>query len=91
LLKDLVAYTKMHFNFEERTLELYGYPQLPDHKTSHENLVKKAQDFTTRFEAGTANLSIELLDFLKHWLNHHILKEDMAYSGFLRAKIANKQ
>ena len=33
---------------------------------------------------------MDLMDFLKDWLNTHILKTDMAYAPFLKEKMDGK-
>jgi hemerythrin len=87
LLKGLRTYTKMHFNFEESLFEHYGYADQDAHREYHDKLVQRVDDFAHRFEAGIRDLGVELLEFLKTWLTDHILREDMAYSSFLREKM----
>jgi hemerythrin-like metal-binding protein len=87
ILDELVTYTKMHFSYEEALFDQYGYPGQVEHRDYHRRLVSKVQDFVNRYKSGTADLGNELLDFLKQWLNHHILEDDMAYSAFLREKM----
>ncbi|MFO1217163.1 MAG: bacteriohemerythrin [Burkholderiaceae bacterium] len=87
LLVALRTYTKMHFNFEEALFRQYGYEERDAHQTYHANLVRKVDDFAQRVVAGDPQVAQELLEFLKQWLNHHILHEDMAYAEFLRAKM----
>ena len=83
VLTGLKSYTQVHFIYEEMLFEKYHYPEEADHKVSHGKLFVKVADFQSRFEQGDTIFGPELLDFLKNWLNNHILKEDMSYSEFL--------
>lgn len=87
LLKNLRTYTKMHFTFEEAMFRQYDWRERDEHQHYHDALVRKVDDFAQRFEAGSQGLELELLAFLKQWLNHHILHEDMSYSEFLRERM----
>jgi hemerythrin-like metal-binding protein len=83
ILDRLVQYTITHFAQEERLLQQHGYPDLAAHKVAHEALKKKVREFQSEFQAGTAVISIELMHFLRNWLEKHIQGTDMRYSPLL--------
>jgi len=83
ILDRLVQYTKAHFAHEEGLMRMHGYPDLAIHKEKHEALTKQVLDFQQAFQAGDAFISIELMTFLKDWLEKHIKGTDMLYSPFL--------
>ncbi|MEZ5589239.1 MAG: bacteriohemerythrin [Gammaproteobacteria bacterium] len=84
ILNGLVRYTTAHFMYEEMLFSLHHYPETDGHKIAHGKLYKKVDEFKQRFAQGDPTVGPELLDFLKSWLQKHILKEDMAYSGFFQ-------
>lgn len=84
VLDELVSYTKYHFAREEDFFDRTGYPA-DDHKKEHRELVEQAVSLQSRFKSGETVLSIETLDFLKNWLNNHILGTDKKYSAHLNA------
>jgi len=86
ILNDLITYTKVHFTTEEDFFKKYAYPGFALHKAEHDKLTKQVTDFQEQFAAGRAMLSIELMQFLKDWLNGHILGTDQKYTGFLSSK-----
>jgi hemerythrin-like metal-binding protein len=86
ILNGLIGYTNTHFKYEEMLFGMYKYPETEEHKAAHKQLFEKVAEFTQRYEEGTADIGEELMDFLKKWLNYHILKEDMAYSEHMVAK-----
>jgi hemerythrin-like metal-binding protein len=59
------------------------YPGLPEQRKLHVALLKKVDEFATRYDKGEATLNIELLHFLRDWLNIHILKTDHEYSSWM--------
>src|SRR5579864_6490115 len=71
-LEDLVLYTKQHFAAEEKLMQQHQYPEYPQHKAEHDALTQKVGKFQQDFAAGKVVLTIELLQFLKDWLSHHI-------------------
>lgn len=83
ILNGLVGYTNSHFKYEEMLFDLHEYPDTEQHKRTHMKLFDRVAAFKARFEAGDPAVGEELLEFLKDWLNNHILKEDMAYSPHL--------
>jgi hemerythrin len=81
LLGGLIDYTASHFAHEEEYFELYQYPDAKKHTQEHRDLTKQVLAFKEKFESGRANLTMELMMFLKNWLIQHILGSDKAYSG----------
>jgi len=85
ILDRLVRYTQVHFAHEERLLQVHGYADFVAHKALHDALVKRVLSFQTEFKAGRATMAVQVLQFLKDWLEGHIMQSDMAYTGKLKA------
>lgn len=83
LLRKLVNYAREHFSTEERLMETAKYPGLAKHREEHRELTGKIAEFVGRFDRGEDSLNIHLLNFLRDWLNNHILKEDHQYGPWL--------
>ena len=86
LLSDLVRYTVEHFASEERLMQQHNYPGYKMHRLIHENLTRQVGEFQAKFRSGRVSLSIELLQFLKTWLRHHIQGSDQEFGRFLTSK-----
>ena len=86
ILNELVTYTKIHFATEEEFFKKFSYPGYIQHKIEHDKLTKQVTDFQEQYAIGRVTLSIEIMQFLKDWLNGHILGTDKKYSEFLNSK-----
>jgi hemerythrin len=86
ILNELVTYTKIHFATEEEFFKKFSYPGYLQHKTEHDKLTKQVTDFQEQYASGRVTLSIEIMQFLKDWLNGHILGTDKKYTEFLNSK-----
>ncbi|HXK01883.1 MAG TPA: bacteriohemerythrin [Verrucomicrobiae bacterium] len=86
ILDRLVHYTGVHFAYEERLMQQHSYPNLAQHKAEHDALTKKVLALQADHAAGKVAMTIQLLQFLKDWLEHHIKESDHAYSPYLKAK-----
>lgn len=89
VLKDLTEYTVYHFNTEERLFEKHGYTEASRHKREHDDLTKQVMDIKAKFEGGETSITIEVMNFLKEWLNNHIRQSDKRYSSYLNSKGVN--
>ena len=87
ILEGLLDYTHNHFIVEEVLFQKHGYPDADKHLSEHSGFTGKMMNWLTRFEDGE-DVNLEVLDFLKDWLVHHICEEDRAYLPFLRAQNA---
>ena len=86
ILDRLVQYTKVHFAHEERLMSLHRYPAMPEHVAEHRALTQQVMDFQADFEGGRALMTVQVLQFLKNWLKHHIAESDQKYAPFLKEK-----
>lgn len=83
---ELINYTKTHFADEETEFKKYAYPEFATHKNEHEKLTKEVINYYNEFMAGKTSLSIDMLTFLRDWLQKHIMGTDKRYSSFLASK-----
>jgi len=87
----LMDYTNNHFRREEELLEEVGYPELEEHKEGHKDLKNEVIALHQRFlndelQGDEKDLGLELLAFLKNWLDFHIRESDMHYRDFIVSK-----
>jgi len=85
ILQKLGEYTQVHFRTEEELMERYDYVDSILHQNEHEDFIDKVTEFYGKLERKEAS-SFELLTFLKSWITHHILEEDMRLAKHLKAK-----
>lgn len=86
ILSELIDYVGTHFSTEEKLMQQYGYAEYTSHKAEHDKLTQKALSLKKEFEQGAPVLTVELLNFLKEWLQTHILGTDKKYGPFLNSK-----
>jgi hemerythrin len=86
ILDRLVQYTAMHFAHEERLMRVYDYPNFLKHKAQHDALTKQVLAFQKDFESGKVSMTVQLLQFLKEWLENHIRVSDFEYAPCLKQK-----
>ena len=87
ILDRLVRYTAVHFAHDERLMELHNYSGYAAHKTEHDALTKQVLQFQSDFQSGQAALSVQLLHFIKDWLEKHISGSDKKYVPVLKDKV----
>ncbi|NJO89584.1 MAG: hemerythrin family protein [Chloroflexia bacterium] len=86
IIRELVDYTKYHFNTEERLFTESNYPDKEKHIIEHQEFVEKVNKFKTDLENGKSSLTFQLMNFLRNWLLNHIAMSDQAYASHFRAK-----
>ncbi len=92
-LTRLQRYALVHFGREEKVMTACGFPHLDVHQEEHRAFVLTMQGFNQSLHSDpgalAGRLAEEILDYLKNWLTHHILLEDMAYKPFARERLAD--
>jgi hemerythrin len=82
-LDDLIAYVVEHFAHEEKEMASAGYSGLDAHKKEHDALVAVCADLQKKFHAGQAEVTDEVGQMVKNWLNNHIPNVDKGYASAL--------
>ena len=89
IINDMCSYAKVHFATEERYMQRTGYADFDAHKKEHEAFAVKALELQERMQRAGFVLKLEVLNFLKDWLQNHILGTDKKYSAHFNAKGIN--
>jgi hemerythrin len=79
-------YALTHFEYEEKIMIDYSYPDYTSHKEQHEEFKKKVASFYSATPISVDALNANVVEYLKSWLIYHILKEDMKYKRFYNEK-----
>ncbi len=88
-LRRLIDYSRYHFGREEQVMAACGYPGIEAHKEEHAEFTKHLREVGRPFDSDpNAVLDAEVLDFLKNWLTHHMLIQDMAYRPYAEGNVA---
>lgn len=79
IFTELQNYAAIHFHKEEFFFRQFHYADSDDHVKGHDNFLTKINDYKADVKAGNLTSYFELINFLKEWIDHHILIEDMKY------------
>jgi hemerythrin len=80
IIQGMAEYANVHFETEEKYMRRLDYPGYRKHKAEHERFAEKAYELHKRSNSSGFVLSLEILSFLKDWLQEHILVVDKEYS-----------
>lgn len=79
IILKLVDYTKIHFKTEERFFNQTNYKFTNEHIKEHSSFIEEVNIFKDKFREEKAELTYELMTFLKEWLYNHIMISDQKY------------
>ena len=84
-LDDLISYVVDHFAHEEKEMQAKGFAGFVVHKAEHDALVGICAGLQAKFHAGEAEITEDVGQMVKGWLDNHIPKFDMAYADVLNS------
>jgi hemerythrin-like metal-binding protein len=83
VLQQLLNYTRQHFAAEETAMRGVAFRGLASHMMEHRELTTKVEKFSAEYSKGDTSITIDVLYFLRDWLDHHILTTDHEYKEAL--------
>ena len=86
-IKEMMDYTRFHFNHEEKIMRDVQYPGYEKHKTEHELFILKIEKLEQDISKGSFVLKTRIMSILKHWLEEHICAADKDYGAFISNSI----
>jgi len=82
----LAEYTANHFKDEENLMLQHKYSDYYKHKKEHDELTTQVAELKQKFTDKKMFVTIELMNFLKDWLLHHIMETDKSYGDYFNEK-----
>ncbi len=83
LLPNALRLAREHFSTEERLMESTKYTGLAEQRSEHASLLARLDEFNARHKRGDSTVYLELLNFMRDWLTHHMQQVDKKYTTWL--------
>ncbi|NOZ47817.1 MAG: hemerythrin family protein [Chlorobi bacterium] len=84
ILNEMLDYTAYHFKTEEDFFVKNNYPEMENHNKEHRLFVEKTKGFINKYSTQDANLTYDVMNFLRGWLLAHIQGSDREYSRYFK-------
>jgi len=81
VLDELIEHARAHFQWEERLMTEFGYPEKAQHMAQHAALIDEILNY--RFDVGNADAKIPFTELSRNWLTLHMHTADRRLTGFL--------
>ena len=88
IVTELVDYAYFHLSTEEKYFNQFAYSDISNHMKYHTFFREKSQEYLDRIRTADTNLPeliLEIDNFSKDWLSHHILVADKMYAPLFKA------
>jgi len=88
VVNELVDYAYMHLSTEEKYFNQFSYSDIANHMKYHMSFREKSAEYLERIKKEGEDLPkllLEIDDFSKNWLSHHILVADKMYASFFKS------
>jgi hemerythrin len=84
IVNDLEKYAILHFQKEDFFFRRFNYTETENHLAEHQFFIDKITTLKKNLKSENFMLSIDLMNFMKDWIEHHILVVDKLYSDCFR-------
>ena len=79
IIDQMASYALYHFETEEKYFAAFHYERSAEHILEHLEFRQKVQEFVEKFKQNNSALTYNVMNFLRNWLNNHILDTDRKY------------
>jgi len=85
IIDELIKYDYYHLSTEEKYFNQFFYSDMANHMKYHDMFRTQTEEYYNRLEKeDLPKLSLEVTDFAKNWLIHHIMVEDKKYVPYFK-------
>lgn len=89
-LDAFVTLAEDEFKNEERIMEVYKYPEIIDHKKEHVRMLEQLRSVHSKLSKGFTPFGQDYMQYLRNWLETHLLDADNRLEEFLYQINADK-
>lgn len=79
IIQELTDYTQLHFKTEEQYFVKFHFRGTSQHFAEHSKFIKQVHEFKREYEKDSNILTAKILNYLRDWVNHHIMESDQLY------------
>ncbi len=83
ILQEVLDYAHYHFDTEASLMRKHNFPGIKEHIAQHDAFESKAIEVRHKHRHG-GTVTSTLMNFLRNWLNDHILKADREYIPYIK-------
>lgn len=81
----LLEYAAMHLGAEERLMRQANYPELDEHKATHDAFVRELLSMKESFDKDPGSVTADfILRLMQDWLVNHIAGSDKRYMPYVQ-------
>lgn len=85
VLCDLATYAAGHFEREEGLMRRIRYPEAEAHRAEHDGFLASLGELVTAYETGCPGVPADILAFLRHWMDDHLIGWDQRLVAYINA------
>jgi hemerythrin len=82
-MERMVNYVRFHFGAEQELLQRVKYPDFPEHKKQHEELVREILESVKEYNEGKKLVPNQFVRTLRDWILSHIAHYDKLYAHYI--------
>ncbi|MGB0696057.1 MAG: bacteriohemerythrin [Rhodospirillaceae bacterium] len=87
VILDLIRYTRVHFEREERLMQRIIFPDAGAHQDSHARFAAELYDIGERYQANpTVDTAREVYDLMARWVIEHLVRADREIINHLQRR-----
>lgn len=84
------ALARKHFEYEDGLLKKISYPEVARHAAEHQGALNSLLDEISKLNDASKETAEDLLQVMKRYVMHHMVKEDTKFIPYIKSYVANK-
>ncbi|ABF42652.1 Hemerythrin-like, metal-binding protein [Candidatus Koribacter versatilis Ellin345] len=86
ILAELGAYTRSHFEREERVMQICAFPALCGHQHLHRSFLEQLQAIQAELRSDRSGITPDRMEFMRVWMRKHVAIEDAQYATWIHRR-----